>query len=390
MNTNTIASITLALLTATTVATASEITLCQGEYQTEAAAREQLATFQSQYNNRAEWEKRADTVRASIWRGMGLTRLPPRNNLKPILKDKRTYQGYSVENIALETLPGYFLTGNLYRPLGNPGNNSLAGILSPHGHFDNARTRSDMQHRCATLARMGSVVIAWDMVGWGESKQYPHEHKALALQLWNSIRAVDYLASLPEVDSSRIGVTGASGGGTQTFLLTALDQRIAASAPVVMVASHFFGGCVCESGMPIHKSKEHETNNADIAALAAPRPQLLVSVGKDWTKNTPEVELPYIRNVYNLYGAAINISNFHLPNEGHDYGYTKRVPVYRFFADSLKLDLAAVTKDNGSIDESFVTVEPADKMLVFGTNYQLPPHAVKSIAQIEQLLYPTN
>ena len=358
-----------------------ESQLCRGNYQTEEEAKAQLEKFANSYSDSIGWEKRANEIREGILRGAGLVPLPDKNNLNPIIRSKREYDGYSVENVAFESFPGFFVTGNLYRPKVIKGKQKHAAILCPHGHFPEpnggGRFRDEQQKRCATLARMGAVVFSYDMVGWGESKQYPHkEEKVLTFQLWNSIRVIDFLTSLDEVDSNRIGVTGASGGGTQTFLLTAVDDRISLSVPVVMVSAHFFGGCSCESGLPIHKSDRHETNNVEIAALAAPRPQMLISDGKDWTKNTPDVEYPYIQNVYRLYGAANNVKNIHLVNEGHDYGYSKRAEMYKFFAKHLGISLENVSNKKGIVDESAVVIEDEKKMHVFDEEFPLPTHAV--------------
>ncbi len=365
-----------------------ESVLCRGDYQTEEQAREQLARFRASYPDLAGWQARAAVIREGILRGAGLSPLPKRGDLNPLGRGPRTHDGYTIENVAFESLPGFFVAGNLYRPA-NCQARRHAAVLCPHGHFDRpnggGRFRDDMQKRCATLARMGAVVFAWDMVGWGESGQYPHNtgEKVLALQLWNSIRALDFLETLPEVDPVRVGITGASGGGTQAFLLAAVDERIRVSIPAVQVSAHFFGGCGCESGMPIHRSVRHQTSNVEIAALAAPRPQLLISDGQDWTRNTPVVEYPYIREVYRLYDAEAQVECAHFPDEGHDYGYSKRCPAYRFLARHLGLSLSAVQAADGSIDESAVTVESREMLLAFCPHHPMPGRALRSPEAVE-------
>ena len=350
--------------------------LCQGAYFTEAQGADALRSFAKTYHDKASWETRAALIRQGIRDGMGLPSKPNFAPLKPIRHSLQKLNGYSVENIAFESLPGFFVTGNLYRPLNSTG--KLAGILCTHGHGadQNNRLMEYTQQRCATLARMGAVVFAYDMIGYGDSKQCDHKiPQALKLQTLNSLRALDFLSSLPDVDTERIGMTGESGGGTQTFLLTALDPRIKVSAPVVMVSAHFFGGCVCESGMPIHKRPTHQTSNVEIAALTAPRPLLLVSDGKDWTKNTPDVEFPYIQTIYGYYGAKDRVENVHLPTEGHDYGPNKREAAYRFLAKYLKLDLNNVLKD-GKIDESLNTVLTPTVLQAFNADHPRPANAV--------------
>lgn len=333
-----------------------------------------LAAYAKTFSNLAEWQARAKNLKQSILRGANLDPLPAPSPLRPIFGPIREYKGYAVQNVAFESVPGFFVTGNLYLPRGKA--DKHAGILCPHGHFADGRFRAAHQIRCATLARMGAVVFAYDMVGRGESTQMGHQQSAaLTMQILNSIRAVDFLCSLPTVDPDRIGITGASGGGTQTFLLAALDERVAASAPVVMVAANYYGGCKCESGLPIHKSQTHNTNNAEIAALSAPRPLLLVSCGADWTQHTPNIELPYIRRIFEYFDRGDAVENAHFPKQQHDYNQSKRKVVYAFLARHLKLDHAAVIKADGTIDESDILIETPEVLKVFNNTHPRPAHA---------------
>ena len=287
---------------------------------------------------RAEWEVRAAFLRKQVLFSAGLWPLPERTPLHPRSGEPAVHDDYSVSAVLLETYPGFFLGGNLYRPAGRPG--PFPAVVSPHGHwpygrFENSEFNS-VPARAVNLARQGYVVFAYDMVGWNDTRQVPHgfagprEHLwligTLGLQLWNSIRVVDYLASLPDVDAGRIGVTGASGGATQGFLLAAVDDRIGYSAPVNMVSFLMQGGSPCENA-PLLRI---DTHNVELAAAFAPKPQLLVSATGDWTVNTPAEEFPAVRGIYRLLGAGSNVEwrQFDSP---HNYHRDSREAVYTFF-----------------------------------------------------------
>jgi len=357
---------------------AQENMLCQGAYWTEDEANVHMKQWATEWTTKADWEQRAEVIREGLVKGMKLDQMPKRDTpFNTIIHSTREMDGYIVENIAIESFPGFFITGNLYRPLSKESFQKSPGILSVHGHGTDPRFGESVQTRSAAFARMGAVVFAYDMIGYGDSKQVEHKiPAALTIQTYNSQRVIDYLQSRPDVDPEKIAVTGESGGGTQTIMLTALDSRIKVSVPVVMVSAYFFGGCVCESGMPVHKSAHHQTNNVEIAALAVPRPMLLVSDGGDWTKNTPRIEMPYIQKVYAQYDAESKVDNVHLPAERHDFGPSKRVVVYNFLAQYLGLNAGKILVKN-QFDEAFVTLLPKEDLMVFNDKNPLPANALQ-------------
>ena len=311
----------------------------------------------SKYNDRAEWEARRDTLRREVRSLLGIDPLLAKcSNEKPLVSKLRKYDGYSVQNFCMKTVNGHTVKGSIYAPL-SKGKHPL--IVCPNGHFLNGRYGKVQQQRLATLARMGAICVDFDLWGWGESEdevgaKAHHTAEAHQMQALNGICILDWMIKRKDVDKARVGVNGGSGGGTQTVLLTALDDRYTAANPVVSLSSWFDGGCPCESGMPIQLAGGG-TCNAEIAAMFAPKPMMLVSDGGDWTSTTPELEYPYLQRIYGFYGKQENISNVHLPKERHDFGPNKRNAVYDFFIKTFKLDAS-------KLDESKVTIETEDQL----------------------------
>ena len=318
--------------------------------------RQMLNYLSSLYSGQAQWEERRALLRREVRERLQIDQFLDScvKNPTAILSKVRRHDGYTTQNICIELTPGQHVFGTIYASL-KKGKKPL--IVCPDGHWP-SRYRDDEQQRLATLARMGAICVDFDLYGYSQSAAEVGNHntaRAHVFQAACSLTLLDWmLKNRRDIDTTRVAANGGSGGGTHTVLLALLDDRITASAPVVHVASHFDGGCPCESGMPVQLAGGG-TCEAELAAIIAPRPLLLVSDGGDWTSTNPTLEYPFIQRIFGFYNATGNVRNVHLPNERHDFGPNKRQAVYDFFADVFQLD-------RSMIDESKVTIEPAEVM----------------------------
>jgi dienelactone hydrolase len=345
------------------------------------------------------WNKRREELKVQLQVALGLWPMPPKDHLKPVIHGAIDREEYTVEKVYFASLPGHYVTGNLYRPkLGG----KHPAVLCPHGHWANGRmhdagaksakeqiengaetwpdsARYLLQAKCAQLARMGCVVFHYDMLGYADSRAIPHEqgfsdsdallwlHSQMGLQTWNSIRALDFVCGLPGVDASRIGCTGGSGGGTQTFILAALDDRLSAIFPAVMVSTGMQGGCVCENAPYLRQG----TGNVEIAALFAPKP-LGMSGANDWTIEIERKGLPELKALYGLYGASDKVMAKCFPKYGHNYNQLARELMYNWFNSHLKLGLQSPVEER-----EFTPIPPKD-LTVFNAEHPRPRDEVSA------------
>jgi dienelactone hydrolase len=353
------------------------------------------------------WATRAERLRRQLLVAAGLWPMPAKTPANAVVYGRVDRGEYTVEKVYLESFPGHFVTGSLYRPKGRSGR--LPGVLCPHGHWPNGRFfdygpksirkwlvegmerfevggRSILQARCVQLARMGCVVFHYDMLGYADSVQLPHRpgvraemntpenwgyfspqaearlQHMMGLQTYNSMRALDWLSELPDVDPKRIGVTGASGGGTQTFILCAIDPRPAVAFPAVMVSTAMQGGCTCENACYLRVG----TGNVEIAALIAPRP-LGMTAANDWTKEIETKGLPELKQHYKMLGAKDLVMAKALLQFPHNYNYVSRAVMYSWMNKHLKLGL-----EEPVVEEDFKPLSKAE-MSVWDDAHPKPP-----------------
>ncbi len=343
------------------------------------------------------WAREADAIRKQLLVSTGLWPMPPRPGGGAVIHGKIDRGDYTVEKVFLPSAPGHYVTGNLYRPKNKTGR--LPAVLSPHGHWRDGRfydagedgakqqiagggeslmsaARYPLQARMVGLARLGCVVFHYDMVGNADSKQIGHTEgfrdvdallrlqNFMGLQTYNSLCALDFLASLPDVDDSRIGVSGSSGGGTQTFMLCAIDPRPLAAFPAVMVSTNMQGGCICENASYLRLG----INNVAIAALFAPRP-LAMTGADDWTIDIETKGLPELKQIYSLYGKPENVDAKAFPQFGHNYNQVARERMYAWFNEHLNIGHASPYKER-----DFEPIPPQE-LSVFDDAHQLPAGA---------------
>jgi len=356
------------------------------------------------------WSARRQIVREQTLVSHGLWPMPEKTKLEPVIHGKIERDGYTVEKVFFASTPGHYVCGNLYRP--NSADNKehkFPAVLCPHGHWNNGRLYENseanakkeiatgaektiegamypLQARCQMLARMGFVVFFYDMIGYADSTAIPHILKSgvpnpegfadaegelrlqslMGLQTWNSIRALDFVESLPDVDAKRIGITGASGGGTQTFVLAAIDDRVQAAFPAVMVSTAMQGGCICENCSLFRVG----TGNIELAAVFAPKP-MAMSGAKDWTEEIETKGYPELKQLWKLLGKEENVLAKAFPQFPHNYNQVAREMMYGWFNKHL------LGTDKAVAELPFKPLAPAE-LRVFGDKHPRPADELKS------------
>ncbi len=346
------------------------------------------------------WTARAEQLRMQMRVALGIFPEPTKTPLNAVVHGRVEREDFTVERVIFESMPGFYVTGSLFCPK-TPGKHPA--VLCPHGHWANGRFYTNaeasvkkdiekgaeallangsvpLQARCVTLARMGCVVFHFDMLGNADSVQLPaelvhgfkkqraeaaaakdwalfspqaesHAQSIMGLQTWNSIRALDFVQSLPDVDGSRIGVTGASGGGTQTFILSALDPRVTVSAPCVMVGTAMQGGCTCENASLLRVN----TGNVEFAALFAPKP-LHMTTANDWTKEMATKGFPELSAHWAAMGVPEKVKLHNRIEFPHNYNLPSRLAVYAFFNEHLALNANAGEREFKPLSKAELTV----------------------------------
>lgn len=360
-----------------------------------------------------EWEKRKELLQRRVLVANGLYPLPERTPLNAVMHGKFERDDFTVEKVYFESYPGLHVTGLLFRPKNAKPGERFPAVLSPHGHGGRlqdhgiAGIRKQIEigaekfedsgrfpkvARCANLARLGCVVLLYDMIGYADNQQLGMQvghrlrevgpnftgrtgygfysaqaelrlQSIFGVQTWNSIRGIDFLESLPDVDPDRIAVTGGSGGGTQTIMVCAIDDRPIAAFPNGMVSSSMQGGCICENASLLRIG----TGNVELTALFAPKPQGMTAAD-DWTREmlVPGKGFPELKQLYTLYGKPDDVICGDLLHFKHNYNVVTRELMYDWFNRHLNLG------HEGAIEEKDFPALTTEEHAVYDDEHPRP------------------
>jgi dienelactone hydrolase len=316
-----------------------------------------------------DWRKRQAAVRKTLWDIIGP--FPEKTSLNAKLTGSLKKNGYTVENVIYESLPGFYVTASLFIP-----DNVIKpapAILFCSGHSTGVYRLESYQLPLLNLVKKGFIVLAIDPIGQGERLQYFDPEKGASIIgsstlehsypspqvfllgksvaryfLWDGIRGIDYLVSRNEVDPKRIGVHGLSGGGTQTAYISAMDERVAASAPAGYITSYrrLLESIGVQDG---EQNFYHETSSgidhADFIEVRAPKPTLIMATTRDFFSIQGSREtFADVQKVYKLFGKPGNIE---ITEDDGGHGYTKknREAMYAFFQKHLQLPGSPVEEE---------------------------------------------
>ena len=321
-----------------------------------------------------QWASNLEAHRSQLEEMLGLSPFPERTDLQPVITGVTEHEDFIVEKLHFQSLPGLYVTGNLYLPknITEP----LPAILYVCGHgqvkIDGVShgNKVNYQHHGEWFVRNGYVCLTIDTIQLGELEGLHHGtyregmwwwnargYTPAGVEAWNCIRALDYLETRPEVDSTRFGVTGRSGGGAYSWWISALDDRIKCSVPVAGITDlrdHVVDGVVeghCDCMFMVNT---HRWDYAKVAALVAPRPLLIANTDKDSIFPLDGVMRVHsdVRHIYELMDAGDKLGV--LITEGpHKDTQDLQVPAFRWFNRWLKGD----TEPVGMVAEKLL--EPA-------------------------------
>lgn len=325
----------------------------------------------------AEWTHRRAEIRDRMRQAYGELPADP-CPLDPQVLGVVARDGYRIERLIFQSQPGIWVTANAYVPSGD---GRRPGVLSVHGHWRWARVDPVPHARAVGLAKLGYFVLAVDAFGAGEralvpgpgtyhggllgASTWPVGTPLLGLQIYDNMRAIDYMQTRPEVDGEKLAVTGASGGGNQSMNIGAWDERLKVVVPVCSVGTYdsYLGAacCVCEV-LPGALSFAEE---GDILAMVAPRSLMVVNATQDARQFSVEEAARSIaraRPVFEMLDASDRLKHAVFESR-HDYSQAMREALYGWLARGLRGE-----GDGSPIPEPPLQLEEVETLRCFPDN----------------------